>query len=145
MKAPAFAFCLSAACVVVPPKPEHGAIDEAAAERAAIPTALGAYISEIQRAAMSQAHQALAGRHKAAGVACQSCHGSGTVAFTQPVAETICTGCHGNYGALAAMTPMEPNPHRSHMGELACSTCHPIHKPSTSYCDQCHSFGMEVP
>ncbi len=142
MKALAFALCLSAACVVVPPKPERGVLDEAAGGQAAI-QALGAYISEISPPAMAQTHQMLADRHKAAGLACQSCHG--TAAFAQPVAEATCVRCHGGYAELAAKTLMEPNPHRSHMGELACSTCHHIHKPSTSYCDQCHSFGMEVP
>lgn len=93
--------------------------------------------------AMAQAHPLLINRHSAAGLTCQSCHGE--IAFTEPVNEATCTQCHGTYADLAAKTPREPNPHRSHMGELACSTCHNIHKPPVSFCDQCHSFGMQVP
>lgn len=93
--------------------------------------------------AMAQGHGLLIDRHTAAGVNCQACHGG--AAFTEPVAMQVCTDCHGSYAELAAMTPWEPNPHHSHMGEVECSVCHNIHKPSVSFCDQCHSFGMQVP
>lgn len=93
--------------------------------------------------AMAQGHGLLIDRHTAAGVACQACHGE--AAFTEPVAMQSCSDCHGSYAELAAMTPWEPNPHHSHMGEIECSACHNIHKPSVSFCDECHSFGMQVP
>ena len=93
--------------------------------------------------AMAQAHGLLIDRHTAPGVTCQACHGE--AAFTEPVAMAVCTDCHGSYAELAAKTPWEPNPHQSHMGEVECSTCHNIHTPSVSFCDQCHAFGMQVP
>lgn len=93
--------------------------------------------------AMAQGHGLLIDRHTAAGVGCQTCHGE--AAFTEPVAMQACTQCHGSYAELAARTPWEPNPHQSHMGEVECSSCHNIHKPSVSFCDQCHAFGMQVP
>lgn len=105
--------------------------------------ALESHLSSIVPGAMAQSHQMLIDQHSAAGVTCETCHGG--AAFTEPVAEATCTQCHGTYSELAARTPWEPNPHHSHMGELACSTCHNIHKPSVSFCDQCHSFGMQVP
>ena len=105
--------------------------------------ALEFHLSAVVPQAMAQAHQLLIDRHTAAGVTCQTCHGG--TAFTEPVAEAACIQCHGTYSELAAKTPWEPNPHQSHMGELACSTCHNVHKPSVSFCDQCHSFGMQVP
>lgn len=105
--------------------------------------ALEAHLSGIVPQAMAQAHGFLIDRHTDAGVACASCHGE--AAFTEPVSEATCTGCHGTYADLAAITPWEPNPHQSHMGELQCSTCHNVHKASVSFCDECHSFGMQVP
>lgn len=111
-------------------------------EKTAI-AALEFHLSGIVPSAMAQSHQMLIDKHSAAGVTCETCHGG--AAFTEPVAEATCTQCHGTYSELAAKTPWEPNPHQSHMGELACSTCHNVHKPSVSFCDQCHSFGMQVP
>lgn len=93
--------------------------------------------------AMAQAHGLLIDRHAQAGLACTACHGE--AAFTEPVKETTCTTCHGTYAELGQKGRWEPNPHQSHMGELACSTCHNIHKPSVSFCDECHSFGMQTP
>lgn len=101
------------------------------------------HLANIVSGVSAQSHQMLIDRHSASGVTCETCHGG--AAFTEPVAEAACTQCHGSYSELAAKTPWEPNPHQSHMGELACSTCHNVHKPSVSFCDQCHSFGMQVP
>lgn len=97
----------------------------------------------LASAAIAQEHGLLIDVHSAAGLSCTTCHGE--AAFTEPVATETCTTCHGTYAELAELTPWEPNPHRSHMGELACSTCHNIHRPSVSFCDDCHSFGMQVP
>lgn len=117
-----------------------------------VPLLLGGKLSALETrlldvavapAMAQQAHNLLIDRHTAAGVSCQACHGE--AAFTEPVAMQLCTDCHGSYARLAAMTPWEPNPHQSHMGEVECSVCHNIHKASESFCDQCHSFGMQVP
>lgn len=129
----AVAAALLAAMFLLPP---------AAEDRSAL-SALELQLPAMTTPAMAQAHGFLIDRHTAAGVTCQACHGG--AAFTEPVAMAACTGCHGSYAELAAMTPWEPNPHHSHMGEVECSACHNIHKASESFCDQCHSFGMQVP
>ena len=112
------------------------------AEKSAL-HALETHLLGMATPAMAQGHGLLIDKHAAAGVSCQACHGE--AAFTEPVAMQVCTDCHGSYAQLAAMTPWEPNPHHSHMGEVECSLCHNIHKPSVSFCDQCHLFGMDVP
>lgn len=101
------------------------------------------HFSSIVPQAVAQSHGLLVDTHTAANVTCASCHGE--AAFTEPVATHTCAQCHGSYDEMAAKTPWEPNPHQSHMGELECSTCHNAHKASVSFCDQCHSFGMQVP
>lgn len=64
---------------------------------------------------------------------CKSCHD-----FEEVKAATV--DFEGNHGA---------NPHDSHVGELACSSCHQSHEASTLYCGNCHSFtlpeGWEYP
>src|SRR5690606_13050150 len=107
--------------------------------------ALELHLSGFVSSALAQAaaHRLLIDVHTEKGLACTACHGE--AAFSEPVAEAKCTACHGTYAELAAKTPQQPNPHQSHMGELTCATCHNIHKQSVSYCDDCHSFGMQVP
>lgn len=88
-------------------------------------------------------HPLLLERHLPAGVGCASCHGEGQP--TADVPEAVCTGCHGTQEELAARIPFEPNPHRSHMGEVPCTTCHKIHTEQVNLCESCHSFGMTMP
>ena len=101
------------------------------------------HLSGIVPTARAQSHQMLDRKDSAAGLTCEAWHGGG--AFPEPVAEATCTQCQGNYSGLAAKDPWEPKPHQSHMGGLTCSTCQKGHSPSVSFCDQCHSFGMQVP
>jgi fumarate reductase flavoprotein subunit len=121
----------------------RGAPEEVVSEGAAAIRALESRLPDVVPHAMAQTHKMLVDTHTAAGVTCETCHGG--AAFTEPVKEASCVKCHGTSADMAAKTPREPNPHRSHMGELACATCHNVHKPSVSFCDQCHAFGMQVP
>ena len=37
------------------------------------------------------------------------------------------------------------NPHRSHLGEIACTVCHKAHEASVVYCLDCHrKFEMKI-
>lgn len=92
----------------------------------------------------------LADRHATHGLACASCHTDGTPAPGAAVAANlstmICLSCHGTFAAVAARTAASfPNPHASHLGDLACSSCHRAHRPPVDNCAQCHSFGFRVP
>ncbi|KAA0888395.1 hypothetical protein ET418_16745 [Oryzomonas rubra] len=91
-------------------------------------------------------------KHKGYGVACSSCHTTGT-SYTRPD-DSICLGCHGSYAELAQKTAKlenikaaVTNPHKSHIGEARCTGCHKNHGPSILMCNQCHSpkFDMKVP
>ena len=38
------------------------------------------------------------------------------------------------------------NPHKSHLGDIACTVCHHEHSPSKVYCLDCHArFDMKLP
>jgi len=92
----------------------------------------------------------LAERHAAYGLACSSCHAAEIPAPGTTIAAnlstTICLDCHGTFAAVAARTAaVFPNPHASHLGDLACSSCHRAHQAPVDYCSQCHSFGFRVP
>lgn len=88
--------------------------------------------------------------HAKAGIGCAACHGKGLPKPDDTVANDRCLGCHGPMDAL--MQKSEPkefkdrNPHRSHLGEIACSVCHKAHGPSRVYCLDCHrKFPMTIP
>lgn len=54
----------------------------------------------------------------------------------------MCLQCHISYDNVQAKTAdMEKDPHNSHLGELACSTCHVSHGEQIDYCAQCHDSG----
>jgi hypothetical protein len=88
---------------------------------------------------------ALFAKHNGAGITCAMCHKENPPAV--PVQMDTCLGCHGPYTALADKTDkLEANPHGNHNGELACSSCHHMHKPSENYCIQCHTqYDFRVP
>jgi hypothetical protein len=105
----------------------------------------------------------LANVHAKAGLECLDCH---KFDMQQSLGETIkyitgnyetplrerslpmekCLQCHehNSYTDLASRTEwlvekIQRNPHKSHYGELECSNCHNMHRPSEDYCSQCHS------
>lgn len=56
--------------------------------------------------------------------------------------DSMCLQCHISYDNVAAKTAdLDKNPHKSHLGELPCSTCHVSHGEQIDYCAQCHDNG----
>jgi fumarate reductase flavoprotein subunit len=84
-------------------------------------------------------------KHLGKGLSCNGCHQENPPAT--PVKTDKCLSCHGPYDKLAEKTDGKGavNPHGSHQGDLSCDSCHNVHKPSVSYCSQCHDFELRVP
>lgn len=78
-------------------------------------------------------------KHLSKGIQCTSCHNS--MPPQGPPKSEVCLGCHGgSYSALAEKTvKVNPNPHKSHLGEIACTECHRSHDAFRYYCKECHS------
>lgn len=81
---------------------------------------------------------------------CASCHGKGSPEPDSTVENPRCLECHGPMEELAKRS--EPadfpdrNPHKSHLGDIACTVCHHEHSPSSVYCLDCHrNFKMKIP
>lgn len=88
---------------------------------------------------------ALLAKHIAAGLNCSACHAENPPSkAADPVG---CLNCHGPNDALVASTAAdEPNPHAvSHIGEIPCTECHHVHKPSEVFCNNCHSYDLTMP
>jgi len=88
----------------------------------------------------------MAGFHQANGVSCVDCHEKN---FVMDDSETVvnkkCVECHGSMSDMAKVTAKdELNPHKSHLGEINCSTCHKGHEQSKAYCNNCHTFKMDI-
>jgi len=88
--------------------------------------------------------------HATAKIDCSGCHGKKTPPLDTTVANSRCLSCHGPLEQLAAKTAPkdlpERNPHKSHLGDVACTVCHHAHTNSTNYCLTCHSnFKMTIP
>lgn len=88
----------------------------------------------------------LSGIHKKNQVSCADCHGASLVVDDSETAlNKNCVGCHGTLAVLAGKSKEHLNPHKSHLGEINCTTCHKGHVASKAYCNYCHSFGMKIP
>jgi fumarate reductase flavoprotein subunit len=75
--------------------------------------------------------------HKAAGIGCADCHGTGKPG---DVSMDVCMDCHGTYDDLAAATAgLDMNPHKSHFGYPECTLCHVGHGPNQDLCATCHA------
>jgi hypothetical protein len=88
--------------------------------------------------------------HAKAGIACAPCHGKGLPKPDDTVANDRCLACHGPADALVQRSEpkdfKDRNPHRSHLGDIACTVCHKGHAPSMVYCLDCHrKFTMAIP
>ncbi len=100
----------------------------------------------------------LAQKHMDKGLKCTSCHGESQ----KPQIEVEkCLKCHGGYEGMAKKTfkqsiyaggeglyLRDANPHDSHLGKLACDSCHSGHKASKEeegVCYKCHTFGWKIP
>lgn len=87
--------------------------------------------------------------HAKASVSCANCHGKELPAPDTTVENNKCLECHGPMDKLAKKTePAEfkdRNPHKSHLGEVACTICHKAHAESKVYCLECHkNFNMKI-
>ncbi len=88
--------------------------------------------------------------HGKAGIVCLACHGKTLPEQGDTVENERCLACHGSLESLAARSAPKDfpdrNPHKSHLGEIACTVCHHGHMPSKVYCLGCHSrFNMKIP
>jgi DNA-directed RNA polymerase subunit RPC12/RpoP len=87
--------------------------------------------------------------HAKAGIACTQCHGKGLPKPDDTVENGRCLTCHGPMDKLAQKTEpkdfKDRNPHKSHLGEIACTVCHKGHGESKVYCLDCHrNFKMKI-
>lgn len=101
--------------------------------------------------------------HDLAGVQCKECHeypvdaeiasgikfvtgnyevGDDGELLKRKYGDEMCLQCHISYDNVAKRTAdLDKNPHKSHLGELPCSTCHISHGEQVDYCAQCHDNG----
>lgn len=97
----------------------------------------------------SSVSQTLADIHSGKGIDCSSCHIEKAKKIKVDDNETIpnkqCIACHGNLSALSKKSKGEINPHKSHLGDINCTTCHHGHKASSTYCLNCHNFDIKIP
>jgi hypothetical protein len=81
-------------------------------------------------------------RHLSKDITCGGCHGKGLPQSGDTVENVRCLECHGPAEELAAKTAPQVfpdrNPHKSHLGEIACTVCHHSHTESKVYCLECH-------
>ena len=87
--------------------------------------------------------------HARAGIACAQCHGKDLPKADDTVENPRCLTCHGPLDKLAQKTEpkdfKDRNPHKSHLGEIACTVCHKGHGESKVYCLSCHqNFKMKI-
>jgi len=87
--------------------------------------------------------------HREKNVTCTACHGKDLIPDSNMTAVNgQCAACHGGLEKVAASFKGASylNPHASHLGPIACTTCHNGHKESKSYCLECHAnFNMPIP
>ncbi|MGZ6123927.1 MAG: cytochrome c3 family protein [Myxococcales bacterium] len=108
--------------------------------------------AELQGAALKTwaAGSFTAAAHGRAKVACRGCHGADFPVLGSTVENDRCIFCHPleklQEKSGAALEFKDRNPHKSHLGELACTTCHHFHAASEVYCLGCHpKFQMVIP
>lgn len=89
--------------------------------------------------------------HGQKGIVCAQCHGKNLPKAEDTVEDVKCLDCHGPLEQLAQKTGAKEdfknrNPHKSHLGDLACTVCHKGHAESKVYCLDCHrNFKMKIP
>ncbi len=88
----------------------------------------------------------LADSHGAKKIGCASCHAEKRLLDDNESAlNPRCVACHGSMTDDAAKTKALINPHQSHLGAVACTTCHHGHTASQAYCQQCHNVALAIP
>jgi len=88
-------------------------------------------------------------RHGAKNITCAGCHGGTLPKEGDSVENERCLTCHGPLETLQTKTTppdfADRNPHKSHLGQIACTVCHKGHDESAVYCLQCHpKFQMKL-
>lgn len=88
--------------------------------------------------------------HGKVDIMCSGCHDKSLATTGDTVENDRCLKCHGPLEALQKRSEPKDfpdrNPHKSHLGDIACTVCHHGHKPSTVYCLGCHgNFKMKMP
>ena len=88
--------------------------------------------------------------HGKGNIVCLACHEKQLPMKGDSVENERCLSCHGSLEDLAARSAPKDfpdrNPHKSHLGDIACTACHKGHQPSTVYCLGCHKkFEMKIP
>jgi len=79
-------------------------------------------------------------------LSCRACHDGKLVPDDSETRENAaCVQCHGSLEKLAPNIKEHINPHKSHLGQIACTTCHHGHSASKPYCLNCHTFNMKIP
>jgi hypothetical protein len=87
--------------------------------------------------------------HAKANIGCTGCNGKTLPKADDTVENGRCLVCHGPMEKLAQKTEpkdfKDRNPHKSHLGDIACTVCHGSHKASKVYCLDCHKkFDMKI-
>jgi nitrate/TMAO reductase-like tetraheme cytochrome c subunit len=106
-------------------------------------------IAAIKRAMNDSVHSShLANYHLQKGMTCSTCHGNDLIPDANATAiNAQCATCHGGMEQVAARHkgPSYLNPHASHLGNIACGSCHFAHEESKAYCLNCHTnFNMPM-
>src|SRR5262245_12580645 len=107
-------------------------------------------IAAIKRAMNDTVHSShLANLHVQKGLSCSSCHGNDLIPdanATQPNARDVTRHVAMEKIAERHKGPSYLNPHASHLGNIACGSCHYAHQESKAYCLNCHTnFNMPLP
>jgi len=98
------------------------------------------------KAALGSPGGSLAAIHKSKTVDCAACHGkTNEVDDNETVVNAKCVECHGTLADVAKKDKGHINAHKSHIGQMNCTTCHHGHVASRSFCLGCHSFNMPIP
>lgn len=85
--------------------------------------------------------------HAKAGIVCAGCHGKNLPKLDDTVENPRCIACHPMDKLVEKTAPKDfpdRNPHKSHLGDIACTVCHKAHSASKTYCLDCHrNFEMK--
>lgn len=103
----------------------------------------------------------LSATHAQNAVSCQDCHDTAKGMVPQ---SAVCIDCHGTIEDVAVKTEKHVkttdlyaaghlylenlNPHKHHLGDIDCFSCHTVHKDlkaEESPCYECHTFTLELP
>lgn len=91
-------------------------------------------------AGVQAAPQDLGKFHSDSQQGCKTCHVSpNKIDDSEAHENQQCRSCHGDYNDLKNPA-LEIDPHGSHLGDIACTSCHKGHEAPKFYCNECHSF-----